>query len=59
MKILSFSAGISKNKNIDNRVKETCVFMSTQVTYETDKIYLLRDLIMLSALNFCFSCILL
>ena len=33
--ILSFRVGTSKNKNIDHRVKETCAFMSTQVTCET------------------------
>ena len=41
--ILSFRVGISKNKNIDHRSKETCTIMSTQVTYEKDQIPLLRD----------------
>ena len=30
--ILSFRVGISKNKNIDHRVKETCAIVSTQTT---------------------------
>ena len=37
--ILSFRVGTSKNKNIENRVKENCAIMSTQVTYETDQIF--------------------
>ena len=41
--ILSFRVGISKNKNIDHRSKETCTIMSTQVTYEKDQIPLLLD----------------
>ena len=41
--ILSFRVGISKNKNIDHRSKETCTIMSTQVTYEKDQIPLLPD----------------
>ena len=32
--MISFRVGISKNKNIDHRVKETCAIMSTQVAYE-------------------------
>ena len=34
----SFRVGISKNKNIDQRVKGACAIMSIQVTYETDHI---------------------
>ena len=56
--ILSFRVGISKNKNIDYRVKETCDIMSTQVTYEIDHVSLLKDSKISSALNFCFLCIL-
>ena len=50
--ILNFMVGTSKNKNIDHRVKETCVIMSIQVIYET--IFLLRDSTMLNGLIFCF-----
>ena len=52
--ILSFKVGISKYKNINHRVKETCAIMPTQVTYETDHISLLCDSTMSSASNFCF-----
>ena len=52
--ILSFRVGTSKNKNIDYQLKETCVIMSTQVTYETDLNSLLCDSTMSSAPNFCF-----
>ena len=45
---------MSKNKNIDHRVKEICAVISTQVTYETDQIYVLCCSTMSSALNFCF-----
>ena len=58
--ILSFRVGKSKNKNIDHGGKETCAFMLTQltqVTYETDHISLLQDLVISSAQNFCFLCI--
>ena len=48
----------SKNKNIDYQVKETCVIMSTQVTFETDHNPLLSDSTMSSAPNFCFLSIL-
>ena len=34
--ILSVQAVVSKNKNIDYRVKETYSIMSTKVTCETD-----------------------
>ena len=54
IKILSFKGGISKNKNIDHRVKETCAIMSAQVTYETDHFSVLRHSTMSGALNFCF-----
>ena len=43
IEILSLGVGISKNKNIDNRGKETCA-------YESDHISLLCDSTMLSAL---------
>ena len=33
--------GTSINESIDNRVKETCAIMSTEITRETDHIYLL------------------
>ena len=36
--ILSFRISISKNKNINHGVKQTCAIMSAQVTYETDHI---------------------
>ena len=49
----SFTAGTSKNKIIDHRVKETCAIMLTQATYETDHIALLRHSTISSALNFC------
>ena len=39
--------GTSINKNIDNQGKETCA-------YESDHIYLISDLMMSSAINFCF-----
>ena len=39
--IISFRVGISKNKNIDHRVKEAHTIMSTKVTCETDHISLL------------------
>ena len=47
--ILSFRVGTSKNKNIDNGVKQTCAIILTQVTYEIDHISFLS-----SALSFCF-----
>ena len=47
--ILSFRVGISKNKNIDHGVKETCAIMSTQVTYETGHTSFLCDSTMSSA----------
>ena len=37
--ILSSRAGTSKNKSIDNGVKETCAIMSTQFTYEIDQTF--------------------
>ena len=46
---LRFRVGISKNKNNDHRVKETCA-----VTYETDHISVLCHSTMSSAPNFCF-----
>ena len=49
---------MSKNKNIDFEVNETCAIMSVQVTYEMDHMRLLRDSTISSALNFCFLCIL-
>ena len=52
--ILSFRVSTSKNKNIDHWGKETCAFMSIQVTYETDCISLLCDSTMSNAPNFCF-----
>ena len=54
--ILSFRIDTSKNKNNDYRVKETCTIMSTQFTYETDHLSLLRDLKMPSALIFFLLC---
>ena len=51
--------GISKNKNIDHRVKETCTIMSTQIAYEIHHISVLCHSTMSGALNFCFLCILL
>ena len=48
--ILSLRVGISKNKNIDHQVKETCA----QVTYETNHISVLCHSTMSSTLNFCF-----
>ena len=56
--ILSFWVGTSENKNIDNRVQETCAIMPTKVTYEIDHISLLRDSTIPRALKFCFLCIL-
>ena len=50
--ILSFRVGISKNKNTDHRVKETCAIMSTQITCETGHISLLCDSTLSSALIF-------
>ena len=50
---------ISKNKNIDHGVKETCVIISTETTYEENHISLLCDSTTSSAPNFCFLCILL
>ena len=50
--IIILRVHISKNKNIDHRGKETCVIMSTQVTYETNHISLLRGSTMLSAVNY-------
>ena len=44
--ILSFRVGTSKNKNIDNGVKQACAIILTQVTYEIDHISLLS--------SFCF-----
>ena len=52
--ILNFMVGTSKNKNIDNQGKETCAIISTQVTYETDNMSLLRDSTMSSALFLIF-----
>ena len=52
--IQSFRVGIFKNENIDHWVKETCAITSTQVTYETDLIFLLCDSTMSSALGFVF-----
>ena len=49
--------GASQNKNTDHQVKETYDIISTQVTYETGHISLLRDSTMPSAIN-CFLCIL-
>ena len=57
--ILSLRVGTSKNKNIDHRVEETCAFMSTESTYETDRISLICDSAMSSALNFGCLCVLL
>ena len=57
--IVSVRVGISKNKNIDHRVKETCAIVLTQVTSETDHISVLCHSTMSGALNFCFLCILL
>ena len=54
---LSFRVSTLKIKNDDHRVKRTCATDSTQVTYETDNIYLLRDSTMSNALKF-FFCIL-
>ena len=54
MSIPSFRVGISKNKNIDQGIKETCSIMSAKVTYEIDHISLLRDSIISSVLIFCF-----
>ena len=51
---LSFRVSTPKIKNIDHRVKGTCATDSTQVTYETDNIYLLSDSTMSSALFFFF-----
>ena len=48
--ILSFRVGTSKDKNIDYRVKATCVIMSTPVTYKA----LFTLFTISSALNFCF-----
>ena len=48
--ILSLRVGISKNKNIDHQVKETCA----QVTHETNHISVLCHSTMSSTLNFCF-----
>ena len=44
--------GISKNKNVDHWVKESCAVMSTQVTYKTGHISALCHLTMPSALIF-------
>ena len=49
--ILSFKVGISKNKNINHGVTETCAIMSIKVTYEIDHICLLRDSTISRALN--------
>ena len=49
----------SKNKNTDQRVKETYATMPIQVTYESNHISLLHDSAMSNALNFCFLRILL
>ena len=57
--MLSYRVGTSKNKNTDDRVKETCATVSIQFTYETDHISLLGDSTMSNALNICFLCILL
>ena len=51
-------AGTSKNKSIDNGVKETCAIMSTQFTYEIGHIFWLWDTTISGALNFCFLCVL-
>ena len=53
--IPSFSVGLSKNKNIDNGVKETSAIISTQVTYEIDHISLLQDSTKSSALMLGFN----
>ena len=45
------------SKCTDHQVKETYHIISTQVTYETGHISLLRDSTMPSAIN-CFLCIL-
>ena len=55
--ILSFRFSTSKNKNTDHRVKETCATVSIKVTYETDRMLLLRDSTMSDVLNLCFVCI--
>ena len=39
--ILNFRFGLSKSKNIDDGVKETCAIMLTKVTYEVNHISLL------------------
>ena len=57
--IPSCRVGISKNNNIDYRVRKTCAIMSTQVIYETGHISLLPDSTMSSTLNFLFLCMLL
>ena len=57
--IPSFRIGISKSKNIDHRVKETCAIMSTQIANGIDHISALCHSPISGALNFCFLCILL
>ena len=52
--ILSFRISISKNKNADHRVKETCAIRSIQVTNENNHIFLLCDAPMSKALVFLF-----
>ena len=52
--ILSFRISISKNKNIDHGVKQSCAIISTQVTYELNHISVLGHSTISSALNFCF-----
>ena len=52
--ILSFRIRTSKNKNIDQQVKETCAIRSTQLAYETNHISALTDSTMSSALKFVF-----
>ena len=45
---------MSKNKNINNRGKETCAIISAQVTNETNHNSLLCDSTMSNAPIFCF-----
>ena len=52
--ILNFRFGLSKSKNIDDGVKETCAIMLRKVTYEVNHISLLWDSTISSALDFLF-----
>ena len=52
--ILNFVVGISKNKSIDHRIKETCTIMSTQIAYEIHHISVLCHSTMSGELNFLF-----